>query len=93
MSLSSRYTWQIKAFLEEHARMVIETILFSGCVHEIKKIRENGHEPATFQVETIEINFEENNDIQERDLIKNGCDVIVEVDGIEYEANFCWVTQ
>ena len=93
MSLPSRYTYHITAFSEEHVREAMETIFFGGCVHEITKIRENGIQYATFQVETIEINFEENNDIQERDLIKNGCDVIVEVEGREYQANFYYVTQ
>ena len=81
------------AFNEEHVREAMETIFFGGCVHEIKKIRENGIQYATFQVETIEINFEGNNDIQERDLIKDRSDVIVTVDGSEYRLDFCWITQ
>ena len=93
MSLPSRYMYEITVPCEEQVRKAIEIVFFVGCVQEIKKIRENGAQPATFQVETIEINFEGNHDIQERDLIKDRNDVIVTVDGSEYRLDFCWITQ
>ena len=93
MSLPLRYMYQITAPCKEQVRKAIEIVFFVGCVHEIKKIRENGIQPATFQVETIEINFEGNNDIQERDLIKDGSDLIVTMDGSEYRLDFYGITQ